>query len=498
MTKTIYAILLALTVLLVFSCRKEKFNTSSDFQLEFSRDTVLFDTVFTAIGSATQVFKVYNPDKNNSVEIDYFSLKEGSSSKFRMNVDGEAGIRIENITIAPEDSAFVFVEVTLDANDQSLPFILEEDLLVNANGAEQEVTLLAWGQNAIFHGNLDSEVIICDEVWTSELPHVVFGIITVDEGCCLTLQPGTQVHCHSGSGIFVEGCIESNGQRGNEVVFQGDRLGLDWEGVPGQWGIELDFVADLGIGPEIVTITRGGIWLYEADASYMDYTIIKNGIIGLQIDTTGAGSQPVMELRNCIIQNHSAIGVLGQGATITGYNDLFANCGQSTAAFQYGGEYIFDHSTFANYWSEGTRQAPSFFLNNYYETTVNGFDELIVRSLGDSRFRNCAFYGDNANLTDYSEFIVDVEMPEMENYFFQNCLVDSEQDLSDEVKFISLINQQNASFVDPTFGNFRPTLNSPLREAAIPLGGALGEDLAGVSRFGGVPPDIGCLQYVPE
>ena len=116
MSKITYAIFLALTVILVFSCRKDKFNTSSDFQLEFSRDTILFDTVFTTMGSATQVFKVYNPDQNNSVEVDYFSLKNGSNSKFRINVDGEPGVGVENVTIAPQDSIFVFVEVTLDGN----------------------------------------------------------------------------------------------------------------------------------------------------------------------------------------------------------------------------------------------------------------------------------------------------------------------------------------------------------------------------------------------
>ena len=507
MTKTIYAIFLALTVLLVFSCRKDKFNTSSDFQLEFSRDTILFDTVFTTLGSATQVFKVYNPDQNNSVEVDYFSLKNGSNSKFRINVDGEPGVRVENVTIAPEDSVFVFVEVTVDGNDEALPFVVEEELVVNSNGSEQEVKLIAWGQNAIFHTgstinvNLDGDIefngyLECDEVWNNELPHVIFGTVGVPPGCCLMINAGTQIYVHSGGGILVNnGCIESNGQLGNEVVFQGDRLEAEYGDLPGQWGVELEIVADLGIGPEIVTLSRGGLWLSSPQPSYLEHTIIKNGIIGLQVDSTGELSGQTVALRNCQVYNHSAIGVLGQGATMTGYNNLFANCGQSAAAFQYGGEYIFDHCTFANYWSQGARQAPSFFLNNYYETSGN---ILVERSLGETRFRNCAFYGDNANQADYSELIVDVLDPEIEQYVFQNCLVDTEQDISDPLKFINLINQQNASFLDPSVYDFRPTQNSPLREEALPLGGALAIDLAGESRFTGSAPDIGCLQYVPD
>jgi hypothetical protein len=77
-------------------------------------------------------------------------------------------------------------------------------------------------------------------------------------------------------------------------------------------------------------------------------------------------------------------------------------------------------------------------------------------------------------------------------------LVDTEQDISDPLKFINLINQQNASFLDPSVYDFRPTQNSPLREEALPLGGALAVDLAGESRFTGSAPDIGCLQYVPD
>ncbi len=499
MIKTIYAIGLVLIVLLTFSCRKEKFNTSSDFQLKFSRDTILFDTVFTTIGSTTKVFKIFNPDKDRSVEIDYVALEQGSNSRFRLNVDGEPGNSIENVTIAPDDSIFVFVETTLDANDESLPFVIEENLLVNSNGSEQKVTLVAWGQNAVFHGGIGGFTVICNEVWNSDLPHVIYGVVAVDSNCCLTINPGTQIHCHSGSGLYIyKGCIESNGQQGNEVVFQGDRLEYVYDDVPGQWGIEVDFVIDTQLGPELITVTRGGIWMLEAQPSFMDYTIIKNGIIGLQVDTTGAGSEDALQLRNCRIENHSAIGILGQGATMSGYNNLFANCGQSVAAFQYGGEYKFDHCTFANYWSEGTRQAPAFILNNNYDATIGGVETTIVRSLGNSRFRNCAFYGDNADLSDYSEFIVDVVLPENEFYLFQNCLLDSEQDLSDGTKFMDITNQQSAQFLNPSNWDFRPSSNSPLRGAAQALGGALATDLLGVSRLDAMAPDIGCFEYTPE
>ena len=46
------------------------------------------------------------------------------------------------------------LEVTVDPNALSTPFIIEDELRFNTNGNEQHVDLIAWGQNAHFHGGL--------------------------------------------------------------------------------------------------------------------------------------------------------------------------------------------------------------------------------------------------------------------------------------------------------------------------------------------------------
>ena len=507
MTRTIVFMLFTIITVSTFSCRKTSFNTDSNFELGFSRDTVLFDTVFTELGSATQVFKVFNTDKNNAIEIDEIWLEEGENSKFRVNTDGEPGISFENITIAPEDSAYVFVEVTIDSNDESLPFVVEEKLFFNANGTEQGVSLIAWGQNAYFHNggriivdddgvNFEGSSLPCDEVWNNDKPHVLFGTSLVNAGCKLTINEGTQVYAHAGAGILVlDGTLEVNGTLGNEVVFQGDRLESSFQNQPGQWGNEILALADIGFGEELLTFTRGGIWLIDAEPSYMNYAVVKNGNIGIQVDADNAVmvTENVFDFRNCIVHNHSVYGVLGQGSNMIGFNNLFANCGLSVAVFQFGGEYRFDHSSFVNYWSGGTRQAPAFVLNNHYESG----DNLIVRSLNESRFRNCVFYGDNAGLSEYSEFIVDIESPENEDYLFENCVLDTEQDVSDLTKFLNISNNVTPQFISTSDFDFRPTQTSNLREAALPIGGALGIDLAGTSRIDTSLPDIGCLEYTP-
>ena len=61
MLKSKYILFFLLTVGLFASCRKEeKLTRSTSAKLEFSVDTVIFDTVFTTIGSATKQLKVYN------------------------------------------------------------------------------------------------------------------------------------------------------------------------------------------------------------------------------------------------------------------------------------------------------------------------------------------------------------------------------------------------------------------------------------------------------
>ena len=96
-----YSIFLLLTALLFLSginssCSKIKGNSKG--HLNFSIDTLVFDTVFTTIGSSTQQFKIYN-NENKPVQIDEIELMGGANSPFSINIDGEAKDFIKNITL---------------------------------------------------------------------------------------------------------------------------------------------------------------------------------------------------------------------------------------------------------------------------------------------------------------------------------------------------------------------------------------------------------------
>ncbi len=105
------------------SCKKDKVITSSTAKLSFSQDSVLFDTVFTSIGSTTKLFRVHNPN-NGKVTISSVRLARGTSSFYRLNVDGVAGKSFSNVEIAAKDSMYIFVEVTIDPNNQNNPTLI--------------------------------------------------------------------------------------------------------------------------------------------------------------------------------------------------------------------------------------------------------------------------------------------------------------------------------------------------------------------------------------
>lgn len=470
-------------------CRPERFSDDPNDRLSFSADTLLFDTVFTTIGSVTLPLKIFNGNED-AIHIQSIGLREGPQSQFRMNVDGIPGYRVENLTLSAGDSLWVFVEVTVDPNNGILPFVIEDAIEVKRAGVVQEVILNAWGQNAYFHGGLDQiETLPCPSVWSADKPHVIYGIVEVDKDCSLRILAGTQVYVHSGGGLLInQGTLDVEGLLGSEVVFQGDRLEPEYSDVPGQWGVELNFSYETEYGIDAVTVARGGIWLYGSKNSNIDYAIVKNGTIGIQVDTVGVSNGYALRLTNTRIFNMSAIGLYAQGGVIQGYNNLIYDCGQSAAAFTLGGVYRLDHCTFANYWSEGVREAPTVFFNDWYED-MNGTTQ--IRSLDGSQFRNCIVWGNNAGLPDFDELAADLLSPPSGGVFF-NSAVDGDDGAFPPGLLINCSDGLQPPFASVLDRDFHLISNGTAWDG----GGSnfsISRDLDGLPRAVG-QPDKGCFE----
>ena len=215
-------------LLLFFSnCKKDAANANS---LAFSTDTLTFDTVFTTLGSTTQYFKVFNRSKQ-PITINNIKLQQLQGTQYRMNVDGTPGTNFNNVQIPAKDSIYVFVEVTVNPNSTTTPFVIIDNVNFTIGNTTQTVFLQAFGQNAHFH--YGQEILTGkSQTWTNDLPHVIIkkgGLpgVLVDCGATLNIQPGCKVFFQSGSALFVEGTLNAISHDWHDsIIFRGVRLEL--------------------------------------------------------------------------------------------------------------------------------------------------------------------------------------------------------------------------------------------------------------------------------
>lgn len=491
------ALLLAGGMLATLSgCRKDELFTDEPVQLVFSQDTVMFDTVFTTLTtSVTKRFTARNTsDKAIKVDI---ALEGGGPSPFRINVDGSPGTSFEDVEILGGDSIYVFVETLPGAGGVNTPFIVEDHIHFNTNGAEQEVLLTVWGQDAHFFrpdhfiqglpafsiiaGEDDNGDPICETVeWFNDKPYVIFGYAVVDSCSELLIHEGVRIHLHGSSGLWVYryGRIEAQGTVDQRIVFQGDRLEEAYQELPGQWD---------------------RIWINEGEAgndNVFNNVEIRNSLIGIQCEPwPGLPELPTsantVVLDNTIIRNASAAGILSRNYRIRSLNLLVADCGQYNVALTGGGQYDFNHTTVANWWIWAVRNTPAFAMTNQY---TDAFGALQTREIETSTFRNGIIYGSNTN-----EFEVSIDGAQPADYLFHHWLFRTDQSTSDPDHFgTGITTNQDPGFANPTEGDYHLSASSPttvINAAEITTEGTF--DLDGVLRGQDGGYDLGCYEYVP-
>ncbi|MDR0363959.1 MAG: hypothetical protein LBH92_02940 [Bacteroidales bacterium] len=347
------------TVIFTSSCRKDPaFNTDGGVKLAFSTDTVLFDTVFTTIGSSTRKLMVYNP-YDEAVKISKIALAGGSSSPYMINIDGEYSTAIYDKAIEPKDSIYIFVKVRINPDDSNNPFFVQDSIIFNTNNNYQDVKLVACGQNAnyilpdVFGQSFNYRRV--EGVWTSERPYVIYDYAVIDSATTLVIEEGCQLYFHKNARLWVyEGTLHVNGTPENKIVFQSDRREQEFKNLPGQWD---------------------GILITNALNCFIQNAEIRNAISGIQCDGFVASSEaPTLQIINTKIENMSTGGIAGNGTYIVGANILIDKCYEYAMALC-GGIFGFQHVTIANFVS--TAEKPSMILQNYFEQ-YEGFGETII------------------------------------------------------------------------------------------------------------------------
>ena len=404
-----------IAMLFLTACRNDFNQTENYAYLQFSKDTVFLDTVFTNISSSTYGLKVYNRSSEN-ITIPSIRLGRGESSYYRLNVDGNPGKQFQNVGILAKDSIYIFIEATIDYEVIDDPLYI--DSLVFDNGIEdQDVTLITLVKDAHFlfktessatttltlppqyFDNTDSSEIQGFYInniteFTNEKPYVIYGHGVFPENSTITIEPGTQFYFHANSGLVFSGKSSVNifGNLDEKVVFQGDRLEPQYADLPGQWT---------------------GLWFQEGNhGTFIEHTIIKNASVGLYSEALYSDNT-MFEFENIEIYNCSDFGLLARNSEIDAKNMVINNCGNASLAIVDGGTYSFQHVTLANFWNQSIRQFPTVYISNYDLWTNDGPSFAL-----DVSFKNSIIEGNQS-----IEMELDKKEGNIFNHYFENTLI---------------------------------------------------------------------------
>lgn len=462
------------------ACQKDEIVTDPGAKLTFSSDTVSFDTVFTSIGTVTKLFTVRNPEKGK-LNISRIHLAGGNSSNFRLNINGIPANETRDVSIPGGDSLYIFVEATIDPTQQNNPMVIRDSIIFQVNGNQQDVKLIAFGQD--FH--LKNGKRIKSEHWTNDKPYLIYNSLLVEPGETLTIDAGCRIHFHRGSSLLVMGTLVVNGTVDEPVYFQGDRLEKVYQNVPGQWGAWREFEG-------------GGMYLYGgihfavgSKDNLINYAVIRNAHKGIQADSLGASSNPMLTISNTRIENMSSYCLNAHGSNIRAWNCIFANSGYYCLTLLYGGDYEFYHCTMANYFSLGVRNTPSLVLSNHASANNTTYSFDLTRA----NFYNCILYGGNTN-----EILVDKGGTGVFNFMFENCLVKADNaTAATMVNARELIFNKDPKFADVGKLDFSIDSLSPARNVArYDLSLLYPVDIRNNSRIEDGFPDLGAVEWVPK
>ncbi|GHV03988.1 hypothetical protein FACS189416_1390 [Bacteroidia bacterium] len=487
MIPTIQKLWLGLAIAGLIACNDldKDYAVNPNLRLGFSVDTLSFDTVFTAVGSVTRQFMVYNTNKE-ALNIETIRLLQDTKSGFRINVDGRNGESFSNVRIAGNDSLYVFVEVTVDPADENQPFLLEDKLEFTFNGNRQSVVLQAFGQDV--HLLKGGYVLTQDTVWPSDRPYLIYDSVTVDPGVTLTIEKGAILYMHDKAKWIVNGTLKAIGTLEEPVIFRGDRFDnltekIPYDRVPNQWD-----------------------GLFFGTGSFdneMEHTIVRNGRNGLTF-AESLPEQTKIRITNSQITNMGDSLLTAVNCRIEAVNTEFSNASKSVVWLT-GGTTRFIHCTLANYFvvNPGRKDNAMLTLSN------KSFP------LSEASFDNCIIDGSHYG----RELSIDLPEGAKFSYRFNHCAINTKE-VEDtafvSVQFLqvsysspnyykSIGTAENGLFYDFRLDLMKDKANKPLENQPI-IGKAdpaiatqYPLDRFGIDRTTSEDgPDIGAYEYVPE
>jgi hypothetical protein len=439
------------------SLEEEDISTSANLTLIFSQDTVLFDTVLSARTSITKRFRITNPNKN-AVEFSSIRLGKGRGSDYSLIINGKADDDLEGEVLFGGDSLLILVEVEIDPQDEGMPYIVKDSIIVDWNGNSAHVKLVAWGQDATYL----NQALIKTSTWSAGKPYVIRDFALVDSLETLTVEAGTTILLDNDASLFVAGTLIIQGDTANQVVIRNTRFDRNYLEAPGQWG---------------------GLFFVEGSKNNrIDHAIIENGSIGLRVGTPDDDDDYDLVVTNTIIRHMLSAGILAFTSDIDAYNIEIYNCGTYLVGNFAGGNYRYRHSTLTN--------QPSFFVNDnpmvqFSDNVVIGDDELLIGDLTVLLENNIIWGSNDLQLisSDAGGAVVDFTMT--------NNIIRSEEEIPDN---FTSVERNFPGFLDPFVFNYQ------LDSVAFAIGKARASDilLDIKAQERDDMPDIGAHEYIQK
>lgn len=337
---------LAVFSLFIFfgGCQLEQLDVSDDPGLVVftSTDTLVFDTLLTERLSITKRLKIYNPNEK-AIEIDRIGLGGGNSSPYDLVLNGREEKEILDEVVFGKDSLLILVNVNIENQNESLPFLVKDSIEIWWNGHEENVKLISWGQDAHYLG----KGTICDARLTADRPYVFYDTVLVENNCELIIDPGAKLYFDKHAALLVAGRLTAVGDSSNQIVFRNSRFDQHYENAPGQWA-GINFI--VGSGP-----------------STIEFATVENAISCVTIGTPDDDEIPDLQISNSTIRNASQFGIAAFTSDIEGENLLIYNAGNSTVFNVAGGNYDYRYCTFANQPSDFFQDNPSVIFSSYLE-----------------------------------------------------------------------------------------------------------------------------------
>lgn len=451
---TLFCMLILLGMITACEPDQEQFTSDPSFRLRFSTDSITFDTLFTSVTSVSKRLLVYN-DHDNAVNISSVSLRGGSSSKYELIVNGQSGSSIANTRLLGEDSLLVIVEVTIDPQDNDLPFIVTDFVDFVTNGNTQTVNLAAWGQDAIF---IPKSVVECNTTWSAGRPYVLLDTLLVAEGCQWNIEKGVRIFANPNALVLIAGSMEAKGTSDERILFTNSRQDADYINAPGQWG--------------------GIVFAENSHDNLISHTDIRNAVNGIYLGSPDDDDIPDLVLDHCKIENMSGMGIISFTSDIYAYNTLINNCGVHLAGHFAGGNYRYEHCTFANFSFDFFREDPAMVFSDFVEIGDQQFSDDISIEL-----TNNIIWGSLAD---------EIVLGNAGNKLFEIIAINNIIRTTDDGYQDSNIINEDPRFEDPANYEYELDTLSPAKNAGLDIG--ITTDLLGIDRDSS--PDIGAYERI--